>query len=215
MADHSVRTHDPFGVGRVQVDRAIEGTRPILHAGVVMRMRDRDRLEAAQRTNQRFGRLVQQRDTVPQHVTLGGPQQQRALADSESRLGMDFEQIRLQPPPGIGVPGRKLRRRRPNLSAWRHELPLIPADRATGRRLRRIRIGGPASVADLDRHRAFLARWYLLSEVRDPARHIRKRTSGSKGYWQAYDAGAAFSILKFLLELAGVMQAASSQAAWR
>ncbi|OIQ64286.1 hypothetical protein GALL_541620 [mine drainage metagenome] len=76
------------------MDRTVKGMRPVLHATIVMRMRDRDRDEAAHCTNQRFGRIVEQRNTVPEDTTSRGPQQQRALADAKSRMGMDLEQIR-------------------------------------------------------------------------------------------------------------------------
>ena len=124
MTDRGIRTHDPIGVGGVQVHRAAKGARPILHAGVVMRMRDRDRLQAAQGANQHFGRIVQQRNAVPENVAPRGAQQQRALADTESGMGMDLEQIGFQAPPGVDVAARKPRWRGPDLSALRHELPL-------------------------------------------------------------------------------------------
>ena len=116
----------------MQMDRTVKGMRPVLHAAIVMRMRDRDRDEAAHCANQRFGRIVEQRNTVPEDITLRGPQKQRALADAKSRLGMDLEQIRFQAPPGVGVPARKPRWRYPSLSATWHILPFIFTDQAAG-----------------------------------------------------------------------------------
>ena len=113
----------------MEVNGTVKGMRPILHAGVVMRMGDRDRRKAAKRTHQRFGRVIQQRDAVPQNVAQGRSQQQRALADAKSRLGMDFEQILFQASPGVGVSVCQSCRCRPGLSGARHKLAFVLADR--------------------------------------------------------------------------------------
>jgi hypothetical protein len=59
MADHGIGPHHPPGVSRVQEDRAVKAARPILHARIIMRMRDRDGAQTAQCADQRFGRIVQ------------------------------------------------------------------------------------------------------------------------------------------------------------
>src|SRR3984957_16239921 len=159
MADRWIGTHDPLGIGNVQVDGATKGARPILHARIVMRVRDRDGGKPAQGANQRFGRIVQQRNAVPQDITLRGSHQERALADTEAGMGMDLEQVALQPPPGVDVLLCKPGWCCPNLSAARHELPFILTNRAAGGRLTRIRIRRSASGAYMDRHHRILDRW--------------------------------------------------------
>ena len=88
----------------MEMNGTIKGTCPILHPRIIMRVRDRDRAQTAQGANERDGRFIQQADTVPQDITLRRPQQQRALADAELRMGMDFEQVCLQLPPGVVLP---------------------------------------------------------------------------------------------------------------
>src|SRR6202043_2157398 len=99
---------------------------------------DGDRFESAQGADERLGRIVEQGDTVPQHIAVSRLQQQRALADTELRLGVDFEQAGLQSPPRVDVSAAELFRSSPTLSAGRHELAFIVANRAAGRRLGRV-----------------------------------------------------------------------------
>src|SRR5204863_9448358 len=90
LAECGIGTHDPFCVCGVQIHRAAEAARPILHARVIVRVRNRDRTKPAQFTNERLCRTVQQAYAVPQDITLGRPQPKRALANSDLWMSLDF-----------------------------------------------------------------------------------------------------------------------------
>ena len=49
-----------------------------------MRMRDRDRLDAAEALDHGHGRGIERGDAIPQHIAAGRAHQQRALADGEA-----------------------------------------------------------------------------------------------------------------------------------
>ncbi len=64
-------SHDPALVGGVQMDRnAAKRRAPIHHRRVIVRMRNRNRLESAKRLDDFNGRIVDQADAVPQHVAV-------------------------------------------------------------------------------------------------------------------------------------------------
>ena len=63
--DRRVRAHDPLRVVGVQQHRALEAVRPLDHRRVVVRVRDRDRRQPAERLDGLGRRLVEQRDRTP------------------------------------------------------------------------------------------------------------------------------------------------------
>ena len=70
--DGLVGPHDPLPVGGVKVDRdAAEGPAPLDHRGVVVRVRDGDGRDAAQRLDRLDHGFVKQRQAVPQDVACG------------------------------------------------------------------------------------------------------------------------------------------------
>ena len=71
-------------------------------------------------------------------------------------MGVNFEQVRFELPPAIDVAAAESLRRRPGLSAWRYVLAFVLTDPAVPRRFGSLWIRGPASAADVDRHRTFL-----------------------------------------------------------
>ena len=88
--DGRIVAHDPLAVGGVQMDRhAAERPAPLDHGRVVVRMRDRDALDAAHGLDQLDGGAIDQRDAVPQDIAVRGAQKLRALADAERRQGDD------------------------------------------------------------------------------------------------------------------------------
>ena len=94
-------------VGGMEVHGHVaEGAAPLHHRRVEVRMRDGDRLEAAEALDQGHGGVIQQRDAVPQDVAVRRADEQRALADGECRLRADADQARLVLAPGIEVAGR-------------------------------------------------------------------------------------------------------------
>src|SRR6201999_1044089 len=110
--------------GRVKMDRAIEGVRPLNHRRVKMRMRDADRLEAAEGLDRRDRRSIQERDAVPQDVAVRRAHQDRALAKGEGRLRADADDARLVFAHAVHVAACEFLKRRPALPAWRDILPL-------------------------------------------------------------------------------------------
>ena len=67
-------------------------------------------------------------------LPLGVQQQQRALADGEGRLRADADEARLVLAPAVEWRVAQSRQRGPGLPAQRHELALVLADGAAGRR---------------------------------------------------------------------------------
>lgn len=85
------RADDPFAIGLMQEDASIEALCPFDHRRVVVRVGDRDRVDAA-RAREGVRRLVvEQRDAVPEQAV----DEERPLADGKRRLGADPEETRL------------------------------------------------------------------------------------------------------------------------
>src|SRR5579864_5166665 len=73
--DRRIGPHHPLAIGGMKVDRRIEGVRPFDHRRIIMRVRNSDADQSAETFDDLKGRLVEQRDAVPQHVAPGGAQQ--------------------------------------------------------------------------------------------------------------------------------------------
>jgi hypothetical protein len=155
MVDRRVRSHDPFRVGGVEVDRAAEALGPIDHRRVVVRVRDGDRRQASALLDLLRGGVVEQRDAVPQQVGVAEGDEQRALADREVRRRPDADEIALSTDIVRAV-GAQLRHRRPLLPARQDVLAGVGADggrtraarRRRGTACRRRRRYGDPSAAD-------------------------------------------------------------------
>src|SRR4051794_35254907 len=83
----------PLTVGRVDIDRrVVECSTPPKHAGVEMRMRNRDGTNPTEMINFGDGGFVDQGNTIPQHIAARRLHQQRALTDREGRFGANSQQ---------------------------------------------------------------------------------------------------------------------------
>src|SRR5260370_4575323 len=88
--DDGVCPHDPLAVGFLEINRDVaEGSTPLDHGAVVMRMRDGDCTQSTALGDECAGGVIEQRDAVPQQVSFGRFYQKCALADSEVGLGED------------------------------------------------------------------------------------------------------------------------------
>ena len=95
--DRLVGPLQPLALELMNHDRAAELVRPFDHRCVVVRVRDRDRAQAAARLDE--GRhLVEEGEAVPEHVSGRRLDEERTLADAELRLHADPGQPRLFPP---------------------------------------------------------------------------------------------------------------------
>ena len=137
------------------MDRAIEGLRPFVHCRVEMRVRDRDRLQAAKALDHAHGRRIERGDAVPQNVAAFRAHEQCALADGKA--GADSDQSGVVFMEAVHVALRQGLKRGPGLSARRHVLPLLFANGAFGGRLRALRILRAARGADVEGHECPLA----------------------------------------------------------
>ena len=108
-----MRAHDPGPVGLVQMDRHGEGLGPVLHRGVVVRVRERDGAQAAEPADEGFRGRVEQRDAVPEDVAARGLHDEGALVDGEGGEALQAEQARLMRLPGIAVTVGQRRAGRP------------------------------------------------------------------------------------------------------
>src|SRR3954467_6737341 len=68
QVDGRIRPHDPASIVGVEVNRGSEGASPVLHPGVVVRVRDHDSREATERVYDLFRGLIEQGQAVPEHV---------------------------------------------------------------------------------------------------------------------------------------------------
>ena len=162
----------------MQMDRHVaEGAAPFHHRGVVVRVRDRDPGEAAERLDDRDRRRVEERDAIPQHVALRGAHQQRALADPEWRDRSDPDQAGLILAVAVEMPPRERVERGPLLPGGRHELALVLADRACRRRLLGRTELGSAGFADEGGHGVWRWRWVrrALSRIAMPGAMPKQR----------------------------------------
>ncbi len=140
--------HDPFAVVGMDMNRHIECLGPVVHGRVEMRVRDRHRLHAAERLDERDRRVIEHRDAIPQHIPVRRAHQDRALADGKARLRRDADNSRFVLVPAVHMGDRELVLRGPALTRRRHVLPLVVADRAIRRRLVGGRILRSAGRAD-------------------------------------------------------------------
>jgi hypothetical protein len=129
-------SHHPLTIGLVQQDRngaplaAGQSAAPLDHAGVEVRMRDRNRAHLPARPH-RFERdVVDQRDHVPEHVSLRRLRKQQALPDPKLRLDTDAEEATILSHLAAILPGELLEGQ-PTLPVEADVLALVLADRAT------------------------------------------------------------------------------------
>lgn len=63
--------HHPLAIAYVQIDRRVESRGPLLHRGVIVRMRNRNRAKTAECGDERLGCRIKVGDAVPENVTVG------------------------------------------------------------------------------------------------------------------------------------------------
>ena len=148
--DRLIGPHDPLAIGGVQVDRrAAERSAPLDHGAIEMRVRDRDRIDAALRLDRTQRRLVDQAHAVPQHVAADAFHQQAALADRERRLDADAGEVLVLLAQHHAMALLQIAKRGPALALPGNILALVGADRADPRRL--IGLGELHAAGDADR----------------------------------------------------------------
>src|SRR4051794_10113145 len=113
-----------------------------------MRMRDGDRRETAQRLDHLDDGLVEQRQTVPEHVSAARAHEKRALADGEVRLDADADETRLFLLDRVAVREPQTLEGGPLLTGGLDVLALVVADGTCGRRLLALGELGAARRAD-------------------------------------------------------------------
>jgi hypothetical protein len=124
-----IRTHNPALVSGMKVDRHIaERAAPFHHRGIEVRMRDGDCLQAAKAVDQGNGRGVQHRNAIPQDISSGCANKQRALTNRKVRLCPNADHSRLVLAVRIKMPGSQRCQRGPSLPAGWNVLPLFSAD---------------------------------------------------------------------------------------
>ena len=136
--DAVARAHDPLAVGLVEQDPRVERVRPVDHARVVVRVRDRDRVDRPVRGH-RARRLRPWRGHAVPQQPAG---RERPLTDREARLHRQAEQPGLLLGDGRSSGRRRAPRPPPTAGRRRHVLALVGADRAdVGRGRRRAGTG--------------------------------------------------------------------------
>src|SRR5262245_61866035 len=102
----------------MQMDACIaKRAAPIDHCRVVMRMRDGNRLNTAQRLNLQFRLLIEQTQAVPKKIPLRRANQKRTLTNCKNRLSHDRIKIRLFLANQVSMMLSHVRRSDPLLSA--------------------------------------------------------------------------------------------------
>src|SRR5215469_18477014 len=102
--------------------------RPLYHAGVIVWVRDGDSRDPAQRAHGVDGGAVEEADAVPQDVSTGSLEEQRALTDGEARVGADPRQVGFLGHDLVVMVPAHLLERGPALAVPAHVLALIAAD---------------------------------------------------------------------------------------
>ena len=129
-----VRAHHPLTISCVQMDRhAPKRAAPLPHRGVVVRMGDRDRCDAAQALQHIDCGVVNQGDAVPQHIAGRGLRKDCALPDTERWGRLDRRKPRREAAELVAVRAPQCLQRGPGLARSWDELPLVGADRDTHR----------------------------------------------------------------------------------
>src|SRR5579864_6618993 len=114
--------------------RAVERQAPLDHTRVVVRMGNGDGSNASKLAEGGDGGLIEQRQTIPQHISLRRLEQESALADREMRLGVYGIETRFLELDNIAMLPRQLFERRPLLAVQTYELAGILADETRRRR---------------------------------------------------------------------------------
>ena len=81
----------------------------------------------------RDGRVIEQTYTIPQHVALGGLDQESLLPDGEVRFGTDSDEVSFERLDDVVVIAAQIRERRPRLPLPVDSLTLVFSDIATRR----------------------------------------------------------------------------------
>ena len=126
--DGRMRPRDEAAIVAMQIDRyAAERLAPIGDRAIKMRMRDGDRLQAAERADVVDGGAGDQRHAVPHHAAICLPHQQRTLSDRKTRLDADAGKVEIVAPDELSI-FRQLLAPEPGLPLPVHKLPLVFAD---------------------------------------------------------------------------------------
>ena len=129
--------------------RAVESVGPIHHGGVEVRMGNRDRAQPAQRMDQLRQSIIQQRDTVPQHISVSSPYQQCALSDTDPWLHTDAGDTGSLGVHGVAVGAFEPAVGGPLLPLRIYKLPFVGADTARDGRALSLSVLGPALTTDV------------------------------------------------------------------
>src|SRR5215204_2057562 len=175
-----------------------------------MRMRDADRLEAAEPFDQGDGGGIEHGDAVPQHVAVRCAHQQRALTDGETGLRPDADDAGLVLAPGVEAGGGERLQRGPALSGGWDVLALLFADRALPGCCVLRRILHAAGGANECRHDHFL-RACMASDIR--ARCVM--ISASAGFIRVSSCASAKSCIARVRRAEVQVLSAASVAALR
>src|SRR5262249_42947290 len=127
-------------------------------------------LQSAERADMRHGFCCRERNAIPHYATIRLAQQQRALTDRKGRLHPKTGKAEIVTPDDT-VRLRQFLSREPALAVPVHELPLVLADRASGRRRAAFRKLRAALLTGPKRHR-------LLQSLSD--RSLALRDTGRK-----------------------------------
>ncbi len=118
--------------------RATERRAPVGDRAIIMRMRDRDRLQPAECTHLSNRRVGRERHAIPHHTAAGVGNEQRTLADGKMRLDLQPDEAEIVAPDQF-VALLHLLAAEKTLSAPVHILALVLANEAGGGRRGRIR----------------------------------------------------------------------------
>src|SRR5207245_4251554 len=155
VLDGRVGSHHPLAIRGRDVDRRVaEGATPLHADAVEVRVRHRDAVDAAPRADGGNALVIDESEAVPEEVAGRRPDEQRALADADRRIGANPGQTRLEFTQLDAVAFAAERgQRNPALPTGRNILPLVVADRAMWRRDLAFRLLHAARAADVRLHR--------------------------------------------------------------
>src|SRR6266516_744615 len=121
-------THDPLAISSVQEYLRVKMVGPIDHRCVKVWMRDRNRTEATARVDFGSGLVIEEGDAIPEHISIGGLQEQSALTYRKFRFCADPEKPWRFFFESVVMISRKPFERRPFLAGVTNKLPFILAN---------------------------------------------------------------------------------------
>src|SRR5437660_4596395 len=147
-----IGSHYPGSVCGMDIYGTPKGVGPINHRVVKVRMRNRDCAQAADSLDEFCHSVIEQRNTVPEHIAIFPAYQERTLSNANLGIYTDADDSFALAVDSIAMPALEPSVSRPLLPMRIYGLPFIGADRAALGRFRSFGVLCAALCADVTLH---------------------------------------------------------------